>query len=89
MIAKIADSAEHGVQSVDVGNTAPHYGMADAARTATAGHSTQQAARSCDQSAKPGTDKETAQKVARYLLSLVLRSVSEDLLVAATRNDIF
>jgi len=39
-------------------DTESHYGMADAARTATAGHSTQQAARSCDESAKPGTDND-------------------------------
>jgi len=101
-------------------DTESHYGMADAARTATAGHSTQQAARSCDQSAKPGTNKETAKAVARYqrdcsercldlserLQSLrmmqagncrtsgdidcvcrILRAISEDLLIAATRND--
>lgn len=101
-------------------DTESHYGMADAARTATAGHSTQQAARSCDQSAKPGTDKETAKTVARYqrdcsercldlserlqalrmmqagncrtsgdidCVCRILRAISEDLLIAATRND--
>lgn len=97
-----------------------HYGMADAARTATAGQRTQQAARSCDQSAKPGTDKETAKTVARYqrdcsercldlserlqalrmmqagncrasgdidCVCRILRAISEDILIAATRND--
>lgn len=42
-----------------------HYGMADAARMATAGHSTQQAARSCDESAKPGTTLFNSKRVAR------------------------
>lgn len=69
-------------------DTESHYGMADAARTATAGHFTQQAARSCDESAKPGTDKETAQTVGRrFIGSTSLRSV-EALLIAATRNDL-
>lgn len=45
-----------GMVAVSSDSEPTHYGMADAARTATAGHSTQQAARSCDESAKPGTD---------------------------------
>lgn len=98
-----------------------HYGMADAARMATAGHSTQQAARSCDESAKPGKTlfnrKRMAQVQREYaehckdlaeglpalnrlqlgsfreqanvdVVAMLLRSVAQDLLIAATRNDI-
>lgn len=102
-------------------DTDSHYGMADAARTATAGHSTQQAARSCDESAKPGTTffnrKRMAQVQRAYaehckdlaeglpvlnrlqggrfrdqanvdVVAMLLSSVAQDLLIAATRNDL-
>lgn len=107
-------------------DTESHYGMADAARTATAGHSTQQAARSCDESAKPGatlsgTALSNRKRIARLQrayaeqcknlaeglpalsclqggrfrdqanvdsVAMLLRSVAQDLLIAATRNDL-
>ena len=99
-----------------------HYGMADAAREETAGNFTQQAARSCDESAKPGTTIFTPKRMAlvqrwyaeqckdlaeglsalnrwqlgRFrdqanvdVVARVLSSVAQDLLIAATRNDLF